>query len=62
MTRAAPDAFDDLMRRLEPRGREILALHLQGWEVDAISREIHRTERTVRRTLECVRKHLEAAL
>jgi RNA polymerase sigma-70 factor (ECF subfamily) len=48
----------ELMRRLPPRDRAVLALHLQGQDVAAISDEVGLTERTVRRALERVRQTL----
>jgi RNA polymerase sigma-70 factor (ECF subfamily) len=48
----------ELLRRLPERDRAILASHLQGHDVAAISDEVGLTERTVRRTLERVRRTL----
>jgi RNA polymerase sigma-70 factor (ECF subfamily) len=51
-----------LLRRLEPRDREILSLHLQGWDAVEISARVGRARRTVRRVLERTRQALERLL
>src|SRR5262249_35177369 len=48
-----------VMRRLEPRDRDILACHLQGYSADEISASVGRARRTVRRTLERICRTLE---
>jgi RNA polymerase sigma-70 factor (ECF subfamily) len=52
------ETLEQLVQGLSEREREILALHLQGWEIPEISRRVGRAERTVRRTLELARKEL----
>ncbi len=47
-----------LMKKVPQQDRSILTLHLRGCEIAAISAQIGRTERTVRRTLERVRRML----
>jgi RNA polymerase sigma-70 factor (ECF subfamily) len=47
-----------LLKQLPPRDRDILTLHLQGHDIAAISAQVRRTERTVRRTLERARRIL----
>lgn len=47
-----------LMKNVSQQDRTILTLHLQGSDVDAISAQVGRTERTVRRTLERARRTL----
>jgi RNA polymerase sigma-70 factor (ECF subfamily) len=53
------ETVEILMRKLDERERRVLMLSLQGFEVQEISHQIGRTERTVRRTLEKVRTLLE---
>lgn len=59
---ALTETVENLMRGLDPREREVLALYLQGCENETISQEVGRSERYVWRTLELVRKRLEAAV
>ena len=49
---------EQLMKKVPERDRIILTLHLQGCDIAAISEQIGRTERTVRRTLERIRAML----
>lgn len=53
------ETVERLMQRLEGRERQILALSLQGLTTAEISAQVGRTERTVQRVLERVRKWLE---
>jgi RNA polymerase sigma-70 factor (ECF subfamily) len=53
------DTVEAVMRRLDERDREILALSLQGKGIREISTEIGFAERTVRRSLDHIRQHLE---
>jgi RNA polymerase sigma-70 factor (ECF subfamily) len=53
------ETVQQLMQRLEGRDRQILTLSLQGHNVAEISARIGRTERTVQRVLERIRKWLE---
>src|SRR5262249_43697973 len=53
------DTVELVMRRLEPRDRAILTCHLQGDSPAEISDRVGRARRTVRRTLERIRKALE---
>jgi RNA polymerase sigma-70 factor (ECF subfamily) len=53
------ESVELLMRRLEPRDRNILACHLQGYSAEEISVRVGRARRTVRRTLERIRRTLE---
>lgn len=53
------ETVEHLLRRLEGRERQVLVLSLQGYSVAEISAQIGRTERTVQRVLERVRKWLE---
>ncbi len=46
------------MKKVPEQDRAILSLHLQGCDIAAISAQVGRTERTVRRTLERVRRML----
>lgn len=54
------ETLDQLMRCLEGRHREILALRLQGYTPPEISSRLGCTERTVYRVLERVRQWLQA--
>jgi RNA polymerase sigma-70 factor (ECF subfamily) len=56
------ETLELLLRRLEPRDREILSLHLQGCDAAEISGRIGRARRTVRRVLEQIRQTLERLL
>jgi RNA polymerase sigma-70 factor (ECF subfamily) len=53
------DTVEQVMRRLDEREREILALSLQGMNVRDISGQIGYAERTVRRSLEHIKKLLQ---
>jgi RNA polymerase sigma-70 factor (ECF subfamily) len=53
------ELVDDLMGALDGRERHILELRLQGYAVPEIGAAVGRTERTVHRVLERVRKRLE---
>src|SRR5262249_51925028 len=53
------DLVEQCMRPLDERGREILSLSLQGHSIPDISARVGRTERTVYRVLEQVRKRLQ---
>jgi len=53
------ELVEELHRSLGERDRGILALHLQGVEVAAISAELRCSERTVFRVLERIRRQLE---
>ncbi len=53
------ETIDQLLRGLHERERPILVLALQGYSLPEISERIHRTERTVHRTLKRVREKLE---
>jgi RNA polymerase sigma-70 factor, ECF subfamily len=48
-----------LMRELQDREQDMLALSLQGYDTAAISAQVGRTERTVQRVLKRVRERLE---
>jgi RNA polymerase sigma factor (sigma-70 family) len=52
------ETVEQLMKNVHEPDRSILALHLQGCDIAAISIHVQRTERTVRRTLERVRRVL----
>lgn len=52
------ETVEKLMKNVQEQDRSILGLHLQGWDIAAISTQVQRTERTVRRTLERVRRML----
>jgi RNA polymerase sigma-70 factor (ECF subfamily) len=53
------ETVEELMRELDERDRPILMLSLQGIDVPEISKQISRTERTVYRALERIKKRLE---
>jgi RNA polymerase sigma-70 factor (ECF subfamily) len=52
------DTLEYLLRSLEPTDREMLTLHLQGYTLAEISRQVRRGQRTVQRRLELVRRRL----
>jgi RNA polymerase sigma-70 factor, ECF subfamily len=53
------ETVEQLLRELQPREQEVVTLSLQGYSVPDISQQVGRTERTVHRVLERVRKRLE---
>ena len=53
------ETLEAVMHGLDERERQILALSLQGHTTQEISSQVGRTERTVRRALELIRKRLE---
>jgi RNA polymerase sigma-70 factor (ECF subfamily) len=53
------ETMELVLRRLEPRDRDILACHLQGHSPEEIGARVGRARRTVRRTLERIRRALE---
>lgn len=55
---ALNDLLEQIMLALDEPDREILVLHLQGHTQEDISARVGRAERTVRRTLERIRKRL----
>ena len=55
---ALAETVEHLMRDLDERERQMLELALQGYPPQEISPRVGRSERTVQRLLERVRKHL----
>src|SRR5262245_24850396 len=53
------ETVEQVMRGLEGRERDILALSLQGYDTTEISTQVGRTERTVQRVLKRIREDLE---
>jgi RNA polymerase sigma-70 factor (ECF subfamily) len=53
------ETVEQLMLHLEERERNMLALRLQGYKIPEISERVGRTERTVRRVLDRVKRQLE---
>src|SRR5262249_2708825 len=53
------EPVEQLLRGLDERDRQIVELRLQEYKVPEISQRVGRTERTVHRVLERVRKRLE---
>src|SRR2546421_597587 len=51
-----------IMSRLDPFGRRVFELRLQGEQLEAIAAATGRSERTVRRTLELIRELLTSRL
>lgn len=51
-----------VLEKLDPLQRQILELALQNKDVDEITSEVHRSARTVRRTLQRLREELEKRL
>lgn len=56
------EELQNVLEKLDPLQRQILELALQNKSVDEISPLVERSERTVRRTLQQVREHLEQRL
>ncbi len=56
MAAALAEELELLMHELTPLGRRVLELRLQGETLEAIAEDVERSERTVRRVLESVRK------
>jgi RNA polymerase sigma-70 factor (ECF subfamily) len=56
---ALTDTLERLLRGLEPLERRMVELRLQGCSLDEIASDVCRSERTVRRLLERIRKRLE---
>jgi RNA polymerase sigma-70 factor (ECF subfamily) len=52
------ETVEQLMRQFEARDREIVTLHLQGYTIPEISSQVQRSERTVCRIMDRVRKRL----
>jgi RNA polymerase sigma factor (sigma-70 family) len=52
------ETVEQLMKNAPAQDRSILTLHLQGCDIPTISAQVRRSERTVRRTLERVRRAL----
>jgi RNA polymerase sigma factor (sigma-70 family) len=59
---ALVEELEYVTRNLEPHERAILELKLQGQENEVIAKELDRSERTVRRTLEKIKAALEGRL
>jgi RNA polymerase sigma-70 factor (ECF subfamily) len=55
---ALTETVERVMAGLDERGRQVLTLRLQGYQVAEISKEVGRTERTVHRTLEQIKIRL----
>ncbi|HTU17838.1 MAG TPA: sigma-70 family RNA polymerase sigma factor [Gemmataceae bacterium] len=56
------DELESLLRPLHNGQRRIVELRLQGYTLDEIAVEVHLSQRTVRRTMEQVKQHLENRL
>jgi RNA polymerase sigma-70 factor (ECF subfamily) len=56
------ETLERLLGSLAQRERQIVQLHLEGCEIAAISTQVERSQRTVRRVLELARRQLEEAL
>jgi RNA polymerase sigma-70 factor (ECF subfamily) len=56
---ALADEVEHLMRRLNPPQRQMLELRLQGYLLDEIAELTRRSQRTVRRLIDDVRRYLE---
>lgn len=59
-TAALADELEQLMNQLEPLHRRMLELRLQGYNLDEIAADTSRSERTVIRVLERIKKQLAA--
>jgi RNA polymerase sigma-70 factor (ECF subfamily) len=56
---ALTEIIEQVMSHLEARGRQVLTLRLRGYTVQEISHEIGRTERTVHRVLDQIKRLLK---
>ena len=56
------DEVESLLRPLHDVQRRIVEFRLQGYTLDEISVEVHLSQRTVRRTMEQIKKQLENRL
>ena len=56
------EELSDLLKSLDETQRSIIELSMQQLSIGQISKEIHRSERTVRRTIQQVREELERRL
>ena len=56
------ETVEQLLRGMEPRDRDIVALGLQGHDVAAIADQVHCTRRTVQRVLKRVKERLQHAV
>ena len=56
------EELQNVMRRLDPMQRQILELALQNCDTEEISKRVHRSPRTIRRTLQQIRGELEQNL
>jgi RNA polymerase sigma-70 factor (ECF subfamily) len=52
------DTLEQLLEPLDERERNMVVMSLQGFSIVEIAEEVHRSERTVQRVLEHVRKRL----
>jgi RNA polymerase sigma factor (sigma-70 family) len=59
---ALADELERVLSRLDPFGRRVLELRLQGAQLSEIARDTGRSERTVRRTLGQIRELLDGRL
>jgi RNA polymerase sigma factor (sigma-70 family) len=59
---ALADELQTQLELLEPFSRRVVELRLQGMTLEDIAADTHRSERTVRRTLESLRQRLTSAL
>jgi len=53
------DEIKQLLRPLNDEQRRMVELRLEGFSLDEIAQEVHRSQRTVRRTMEQVKQNLE---
>lgn len=53
------EILERLMTTLDEREQSMLSMRLQGYKIPEISAQVGRTERTVRRVLDRVKKHLQ---
>jgi RNA polymerase sigma factor (sigma-70 family) len=59
---ALADELEQVLSRLDPLGRRVLELRLQGAQLSEIAADTGRSERTVRRTLAGIRKLIAGRL
>jgi RNA polymerase sigma-70 factor (ECF subfamily) len=58
---ALADTLEHALAGLQPEQRRVVELRLQGFRLEEIAAELHRSERTVRRVLEQVKRDLRGS-
>lgn len=61
-TLAVLEEIEQLTSGLDPVQKQIVELRLQGYRIEEVAEEVHRSERTVRRVMDTIKRRLEARL